>query len=157
MSVSDALQHFNDAIQQYSDDASVAFGIARATIQSTHPDLPSANETADHKATREAAEQKLKRAQGQLASALLQLSQAAGMESDQQGREGYTAVVKLMTSTAHTAAIVCGRLEILTVLDPPTTTQYQNITALVAVLEALAHLSPMSVWQKAPVLGGGQS
>lgn len=157
MSVSDALQNFNDAIQQYSDDAAALFQRARATVQATHPPALVANETAAQKAARDAAEHTLKQAQGQLAAAFSQLSQAAAMESEQQGRDGYTAVVDLMTATANTAALVCGRLDTLAVLDPPSTAQYTNIEMLVNVLEALARVSPMSVWQKAPVLAGGQT
>jgi hypothetical protein len=92
-----------------------------------------------------------------MAAALQQLISADTMASDLRGREGYDALVTLMEKTRDTADSVCthiatiaGRMSV----NPPNgaeqSARNQQMTALAAVLEALANIAPVAVWKKAP-------
>ena len=58
----------------------------------------------------DAAKAKLAAEQGKLTIAIKQLDYAEQLQSDQDGRDGYKSVVRLMTATAATAEIVCEKI-----------------------------------------------
>lgn len=136
--MADVATAFNQAISEYSATASDEFDRAQQDIQNNTPPGNDAQQKA------------LKTAQGQMAAAFSQLGQAAKMASEQKGREGYAALVDLMTTTATTADAVCTQIRTIAAGTTPNT---QLLTALAAVLASLAQLSPAAVWQKPP---GGQ-
>ena len=128
--------NFDDAIAGVSSYALAQFNAAYAIITGT----PSAADRA--------------KAEARLTAALGQLGQVEVMISEKRGRVGYDAVVKLMVSTQLAADDAYGKLQGLTALATPTELDKQRIAMLTNVLLALARLSPVPVWQKAPTPAG---
>lgn len=129
-----ASQDFNNAIVTYSSDAKSMFETGHAALPA--PSVPASPP-----------EERQKQARGMLGAGFSQLGQAAKMESEQAGRLGYAAVVKLMQSTADTAAVICKRIDSIVGTSGPfpaiDSTEINNLTQ---ALRALAELSPAEVW-----------
>lgn len=95
-------------------------------------------------------EKQIQQAQAKNTAAFSQLVTAAKLVAEQDGRDGYLAVVQLMQKTAQTADKVCEKL--LEVLHAdgsggtPQTTDVPVINAFIDALRALAELSPDSAW-----------
>src|SRR4051812_48348400 len=95
----------------------------------------------------------LTKAKGEMAAALQQLISADTMASDKKSREGSDAVVALMDKTMPDSVYaqiksIAARISV----DPANTLEQnaltQQITALAALLEALANIA--AIWKKAP-------
>ena len=140
-----ASAEFTTAIQTYTSDAKSLFDAGHRALTPGGPPLPPPS-----------SDDATKRAQGTMGAGFSQLGQAAKMESEQAGRAGYAAVVKLMQSTADAADGIGKRL--VAIVGTPTagTTTYPPfdsadlplIQALTEALRALAQLSPAAVWAK---------
>jgi hypothetical protein len=133
-----ARQELDNALTSYTADARNLFTAGHNAI--TQPTIP--NNISD--------EEKQKRAQGMMGAGFSQLGNAARMETEQAGRVGYAAVVKLMESTAGAAAAICKRIESIVGTAAPfpaiSAADYTVINTLTETLRALAQLSPAAVW-----------
>lgn len=94
------------------------------------------------------------KAEARLAAALAQLGQVEVMRSEKRGRVGYDAVVSLMVGTQVAAADAFGKLQGLTAIPGPLDADKDRIVLLTNLLLALARLSPVPIWQKAPAPAG---
>lgn len=126
-----------DALKSYSSAASSLYS---STFDDAHAEA-TANLTLDQ----------IQRAQGRNAAAFSQLVTAAKLESEQNGRAGYLAVVQLMQKTADTADKVCTKLVTLLHAAPgdnavPQASDVPVIAAYSDALRALGELSPDAVW-----------
>jgi hypothetical protein len=143
---------FKSLIPTFSSDAKGIFNVAHAVIASlplpppppTFPEIPDETEDA-----------RLKRAQGMVQAGLQQVGQAAKMESEQDNRDGYAAVVKLMQAVASTSDAICQRIQAFVIqagqppVFPPITTDTAAIIKLLnETLQVLGGLSPAAVWAK---------
>lgn len=133
-------QNLNHAIETYSSDARTLYDDSEA---GAHVQL-GPNATDKEKAD-------LKAAQSEHAGAFSQLATAASMESDQVGRAGFAAVVRLMQATADAADKVGTKLVSVLHAEPndagaPAAADYQLIASLTEALRVLAELSPSHVW-----------
>ena len=148
---------FSQAIETYRADAAAMFTKAHDTIRDTPVPVQQPNETPDELAERRAAEEKVKKARGEMAAAISQLSQADTMESQQQDRAGYADVIAKMVSTWIKADAILARVATLGGTPGASTVDEaaKMIDALTGALQALAQISPKPVWQKAPPPGSG--
>ncbi len=140
------------AIEKLSTYAVAQFNAAYAIV--TAAQVP--NPTDDQKKARAA---ELAKAQAQMTSALQQLVQADTMFSEQRGREGYAALVTLLENTKDLAALAYDRIKAVMQDTSGGTSQDQTarneqLVSLASVLQALARIDPVPVWQKAPSSGG---
>ena len=92
----------------------------------------------------------------QMSSAMQQLVQAETMLSDQRGRDGYTALVTLMTAV-FTLMQTLVDWTTLPTTEPDRHNEITNRTALLGVLntalEKLGQIAPVAVWQKSGANG----
>ena len=99
----------------------------------------------------------LGKAKSSMASALQQLISAASMISDQNGRDGYAALVTLMGNTSTMAEDV--NVKIRAVMNdtsggiPEQQARNQQLDSLAGVIQALAQIAPIQAWQKTPASG----
>jgi hypothetical protein len=93
-------------------------------------------------------------AQNQLAAGLQQVAHMDTLVSEQRGREGYDALVTLMETVRDKAAATYTRInEVMIDTSGTATDQHtrnEELTALASVLQGLARLAPIAVWQKDP-------
>ena len=139
--------NLNDAIATYSSDARTLYDDSHAGALAR----PGPGATDEQKAA-------IKAAQSEHAAAFSQLATAASMESEQVGRAGYAAVVRLMQVTADAADKVSTKLVGVLHAEPndvAAVTDYQLIASLTEVLRVLAELSPSQVWTGTSQSGGG--
>jgi hypothetical protein len=136
-----ATENLDDAIDDYSTDASTAFTMARSTILNA-PASPNEEQA-----------KALEAAQGELAGAFARLNTAARLHDEQVNRAGLAAAVKLMEATAETTEAICTKLLRLAQADPltnnaPSDDDLDLINALTTALQALAQLSPAEIWTR---------
>jgi hypothetical protein len=96
-------------------------------------------------------------AQNQLAAGLQQLAHMDTLASEQRGRQGYDALVTVMETVRDKAATTYARINAV-MNDTSGTTNDQHIrneqlAALAQVLEGLAQLAPVAVWETQPPSG----
>jgi hypothetical protein len=93
-------------------------------------------------------------AQNQLAAGLQQIAHMETLVSEQRGREGYNALTTLMETVRDQAAATYARINaVMNDTTGTTTDQHirnEELTALASVLEGLAKLAPIAVWQNDP-------
>ena len=110
--------------------------------------LPSNATDADKK--QRAAE--IANAQNQLAAGLQQLAHMDTLASEQRGRDGYNALVTLTEMVRDKAATTYARINaVMNDTSGTTTDQHlrnEQLTALAQVLEGLARLAPVALWEK---------
>jgi hypothetical protein len=143
---------FETTVGIYRGDAVSSFNDAHHEVElglpSPPPNLSPPLEPAEQKKL-DAAKAKLSAAEAKVSASVKQLDYTEQLLSTQVGRDGYKAVVKLMNATADTAAVVCTEISGLvgTIATPPTADQQALIDTLTRVLDSLARLSPMAVWE----------
>jgi hypothetical protein len=141
---------FSASVQELRLAARSAFTAAITELNTARTALTQA--TTD--ANRKAAQERMKAAQGLVASCVGQATQVETMDSEQAGRCGYAAAVELMRETAKTAAVLCSQVRQLAAIDSPTTgatTTYdvnERIAAIAGAITAVARLSPLPLWQQ---------
>lgn len=145
------------ALEAFTRVAVDSFNAGYADATAAPPPAPVPPTTQSEQAQKDWAT-KTGKGKSQMSSALQQLVQAETMRSDQRGRDGYDAIVTLMTDAQTTASAIFTLVQqlvdwsTLPAADPDRQNEFARRTSLLGVLNTaldnLGRIAPIAVWQK---------